>query len=130
LLHRLPGVRPRRDPKLAPIRQPTAQFEAANASTAKPVAESDMNSLRHGSPFSPPCSRSKLSEWARQAGQVWRPTSTPCGLALSRRKPLATAGGPTRGPARRGAAPMNPVSEPAELATTDAPGVPCRLHAP
>jgi hypothetical protein len=43
-------------------RSPIAQSEVTNASTAKAVAESDMNSLRQGSPFSPSCSRSKLSE--------------------------------------------------------------------
>src|SRR5262245_10614245 len=50
------------------------QSEASNANAAKAVAESDMNILRQGSPFSPPCSRSKLSEWARHAGHSCWPT--------------------------------------------------------
>src|SRR5262245_40182795 len=46
------------------------QSDSSNASTAKAVAPSDMNIRRQGSPFSPPCSRSKLSECARHAGCV------------------------------------------------------------
>src|SRR5438132_3655218 len=41
--------------------------DASKARTAKAVAASDMNSLRQGSPLLPPCSRSWLSECARQA---------------------------------------------------------------
>src|SRR5213076_1264977 len=50
--------------------RPVPQSDATNASTAKAVAASDMNILRQGSPFSPPCSRSKLSEYARHAGRI------------------------------------------------------------
>src|SRR5438093_1438944 len=53
---------------LASVRPRVTQSEA-NASTAKAVAESDINILRQGSPFWPPCSRSKLSEWERHASQ-------------------------------------------------------------
>src|SRR5262245_52037300 len=55
-------------------RRSITQSEASNANAANAVAESDMNILRQGSPFSPPCSRSKLSEWARYAGHSCWPT--------------------------------------------------------
>src|SRR6188474_460255 len=46
------------------------QSNPTKAKTAKAVAASDMNILRKGSPLFPPCSRSKLSECARQAGRI------------------------------------------------------------
>ena len=68
----------RRAAALALPKTATAGDQSVSASTANAVARSDMNIRRHGSPFSPPCSRSKFSECARHGAEPSLPPSSGC----------------------------------------------------